>query len=78
MARLGASIATEVTSGLGQQHVSIHYIATVAKLARIRVKSAKKQFTWIGMAGRWIYLREEDIPEESCELTEQTVAGTNA
>lgn len=73
LARLGASLATELPNAIGQHQVTIHPIGTIAKVARIRVQTANQEYTWIGLAGRWVYFQASDIAEESCELTERGV-----
>mmetsp|Transcript_14969 Transcript_14969/g.30514 ORF Transcript_14969/g.30514 Transcript_14969/m.30514 type:complete len:160 (-) Transcript_14969:114-593(-) len=75
MARLGASLQAEIPSAMGQHYVTIHPIATIAKVARIRVQNTQQEYTWIGLAGRWIFYQASDIAEEQCELTEQGGGG---
>jgi len=73
MARLGATLQTEIHTAMGQQHATtISPIATIAKVARIRVQQSNREYTWIGIANRWIFYRCNDISEEHCELTDQT------
>ena len=69
--RLQASIATELPSVMGQHHVTIQPIGTIAKVARVRVQ--QKEYTWMGVMGRWLYVGVQDMAEEACELTDQTI-----
>jgi hypothetical protein len=73
LGRLKASVSVE-TSRLTR---TITPIATVAKIARVRVPEKREEHIWVGVAGRWIYYGAHELEEESYELTSST-SGTSA
>jgi len=66
LARVQASVATEVATGLLGYEVSMTNIMGLATVASVRVPMAKLDCYWLGVFGKWYYIttREYDTAQQ--------------
>jgi hypothetical protein len=60
-ARVTASVATELATGLGYE-IEMFPLAGAAYVAAVRVPSSNTDFYWVGAVGRWYYVYSREIP----------------
>lgn len=64
LARINASVATELATGLGYE-VSLTTLASAATVAKVRVPTVNTDFYWLGAASRWTYVYSSEIKSEN-------------
>ena len=62
LARINATLATELATGMGYE-VDITPLAGAAHVAAVRVPSAKMEFYWVGVMGRWYYVFSRNLSD---------------
>jgi hypothetical protein len=63
-ARLQATVATELATGLGYE-IEVQNLAGAALLACVRVPAAKKNCYWVGAAHKWWYVCSTEMRDDT-------------
>jgi hypothetical protein len=66
LARINASLATEVATGLGYE-VTLTDVAGAVRVACLRVPAAKMDFYWVGALKTWYYVYSMEIPSDKAD-----------
>ena len=61
LARVAATVTTELATGLSGYEVEMWDVAGAAKVATVRVASINAECVWIGWFGRWTYVYQREI-----------------
>ena len=61
LARVAASVTTELATGLSGYEVEMWDVAGAAKVATVRVASINAECVWIGWFGRWTYVYQREM-----------------
>ena len=65
LARVAATVTTELATGLSGYEVEMWDVAGAAKVATVRVASINAECVWIGWFGRWTYVYQREIEPRS-------------
>ena len=61
LARVAATVTTELATGLSGYEVEMWDVAGAAKVATVRVASINAECVWIGWFGRWTYVYQREM-----------------
>jgi hypothetical protein len=67
LARVAASVTTELATGLSGYEVEMWDVAGAAKVATVRVASINAECVWIGWFGRWTYVYQREIAQSTVD-----------
>jgi hypothetical protein len=63
LARINATLTTEVATGLSGYEVTMMPLASAVIVACVRVPSAKRDCYWIGAASKWWYVCGRELDD---------------
>lgn len=61
LARVAATVTTELATGLSGYEIEMWDLAGAAKVATVRVPSINAECYWVGAFGRWTYVMQREI-----------------
>ena len=64
LARVNASLTTELATGLGYE-VTMIPVAMAGHVACVRVPSVQQDFYWVGVANKWFYVISMNLDSKS-------------